>query len=109
MKRPLPTASTMPSCGFSLAVSGSTMPLLVFSSRSTGLITTRSPSGRSFMEPSLGGDNTFSTQLARVLMIADQGVAFNLREGVLSASGEGGRLGNRSTTQEGGTYEEGLS
>src|SRR5207245_6677000 len=44
----LPTASTIPSCGFSLAVSGMTIPLLVISSRSTGLTTTRSPSGLRF-------------------------------------------------------------
>src|SRR5205823_11524221 len=39
----------MPSWGFSLAVSGSTIPDLVFSSFSTGLSTTRSPSGLRFM------------------------------------------------------------
>src|SRR3954453_23168600 len=38
-----------PSWGFSLAVSGRTMPLLVISSRALGLMTTRSPSGRSFV------------------------------------------------------------
>src|SRR5579884_61718 len=43
--RPGPTASTEPSCGFSLAVSGSTMPLLVISSFAFGLTITRSPSG----------------------------------------------------------------
>src|SRR5713101_656441 len=75
MKRPLPTASIMPSCGFSLAVSGRTMPLLVFSSRSTGLITTRSPSGLNFMRdpPSVGW---FSTQLVRVLMILESARSF---------------------------------
>src|SRR6202171_1223568 len=46
---PVPTASTMPSWGFSLAVSGSTIPLLVFSSFSTGFTTTRSPNGLRFM------------------------------------------------------------
>src|SRR6267378_1458007 len=66
MKRPLPTASIRPSCGFSLAVSGRTIPLLVRSSRSTGLITTRSPSGRKRMfEPSL--TVAISTLIARVL------------------------------------------
>src|SRR5258708_18073013 len=39
----------MPSWGFSLAVSGRTIPLLVFSSFSTGLTTTRSPNGLRFM------------------------------------------------------------
>src|SRR5437870_5613123 len=47
--RPGPTASTMPSWGFSLAVSGRTMPLFVLSSRSTGLRRTRSPRGLTFM------------------------------------------------------------
>src|SRR6266446_1149801 len=46
---PVPTASTMPSWGFSLAVSGSTIPDLVLSSFSTGFTTTRSPSGFRFM------------------------------------------------------------
>src|ERR1700681_2993654 len=39
----------MPSWGFSLAVSGRTIPLFVFSSLSTGLTTTRSPNGLRFM------------------------------------------------------------
>src|SRR5260370_30401325 len=39
----------MPSWGFSLAVSGRTIPLFVFSSFSTGLTTTRSPNGLRFM------------------------------------------------------------
>ena len=38
-------AITLPSCGFSLALSGTTMPLAVFSSGSTCLTTTRSPIG----------------------------------------------------------------
>src|SRR6187399_3292224 len=38
-----------PSWGFSLAVSGRTMPLLVISSRGVGWMTTRSPSGRSLV------------------------------------------------------------
>src|SRR5712692_7700887 len=74
MKRPLPTASIRPSCGFSLAVSGRTIPLLVRSSRSTGLITTRSPSGRKRMfEPSL--TVAVSTLIPRVLIIAEAGTA----------------------------------
>ena len=43
--RPVPTATTLPSCGFSFAESGRTIPLAVFSSVSTSSITTRSPSG----------------------------------------------------------------
>src|SRR5579863_3956708 len=46
--RPLPTAITVPSWGFSLAVSGITMPLLVISSLAAGFTTTRSPTGRIF-------------------------------------------------------------
>src|SRR5438046_2120721 len=42
---PGPTATTVPSWGFSFAVSGRTIPLLVISSRAFGLIKTRSPSG----------------------------------------------------------------
>ena len=48
-RRPGPTARISPSWGFSLAVSGSTMPLLVISSRGVGLMTTRSPSGWSLV------------------------------------------------------------
>src|SRR6266550_2189830 len=47
--RPGPADRIVPSWGFSLAVSGRTMPLLVISSRADGWITTRSPSGRSFV------------------------------------------------------------
>src|SRR6266540_3892712 len=43
--RPGPTATTSPSCGFSLAVSGMTMPEAVVSSPSPGLTTMRSSSG----------------------------------------------------------------
>src|SRR5262249_3141648 len=43
---PGPTARTSPRCGFSLAVSGSTMPPAVFSSASICRITTRSSRGR---------------------------------------------------------------
>src|SRR5450759_5674814 len=39
----------VPSCGFSLAVSGRTIPLLVTSSRALGLMTTRSPRGLSLL------------------------------------------------------------
>src|SRR4029079_3838249 len=42
-----------PSWGFSLAVSGRTIPLLVISSRALGLMTTRSPSARSFVAVAL--------------------------------------------------------
>ena len=44
---PGPTASTLPRCGFCLAVSGSRMPPAVFSSASSGSTTTRSSRGRS--------------------------------------------------------------
>src|SRR5215213_230459 len=47
-RRPLPTAITLPRWGFSLAVSGITIPDFVVSSRSAGCTTTRSPSGWSF-------------------------------------------------------------
>src|SRR3954469_6553079 len=45
---PLPTARTLPRLGFSLAVSGRTMPLLVLDSASTRLTRILSPRGRSF-------------------------------------------------------------
>src|SRR5688572_326191 len=48
-RRPSPAASTVPRCGFSLAVSGSTIPDFVVSSRPSGLTTTRSPSGLSLV------------------------------------------------------------
>src|SRR5690606_4851489 len=47
--RPLPTAITFPSCGFSLAVSGMMIPPLVFSSSSMRLTRMRSCSGWTFM------------------------------------------------------------
>src|SRR3954454_11189086 len=51
---PSPTATTLPFCGFSLAVSGRTMPLAVVSSSSTGLTISLSPRGFSFIrEPPL--------------------------------------------------------
>src|SRR5215212_6555675 len=46
---PGPADRIVPSWGFSLAVSGRTIPLFVISSRAVGWITTRSPSGRSFV------------------------------------------------------------
>src|SRR5664279_798660 len=46
---PGPAARIVPSIGFSFAVSGRTMPLLVMSSRGVGLMTTRSPRGFSFL------------------------------------------------------------
>src|SRR5450759_767131 len=46
---PGPTARMVPPCGFSLAVSGRTIPLLVTSSRALGLMTTRSPRGLSLL------------------------------------------------------------
>src|SRR5687768_3771244 len=44
---PSPTDRTLPRLGFSLAVSGRTMPLLVLDSASTRLTRTLSPRGRS--------------------------------------------------------------
>ena len=51
----------VPSWGFSLAVSGRTMPLLVISSRADGWITTRSPSGRSFVAVTVAVANVHSS------------------------------------------------
>src|ERR1700710_1774703 len=53
---PSPTATTLPFCGFSLAVSGRTMPLAVVSSSSTGFTISRSPRGFRFINepPSFG-------------------------------------------------------
>src|SRR3954447_5862475 len=56
---PGPAAMISPSWGFSFAVSGRTMPLFVISSRALGLMTTRSPSGLSFV--------AFAVALANVL------------------------------------------
>ena len=50
---PGPTATTSPSCGFSLTVSGMIMPPFVLSSPSMRRMTTRSCNGRNFMERSL--------------------------------------------------------
>src|SRR5581483_11198897 len=47
---PGPTARTRPRCGFSFAVSGSTMPLTVCSSSSRTSTIKRSPSGFRFMQ-----------------------------------------------------------
>src|SRR5271157_4679084 len=46
---PSPTARTLPFCGFSLAVSGSTRPLAVVSSSSIARTIRRSPRGLSFI------------------------------------------------------------
>src|SRR6201746_336618 len=46
---PSPTATTLPFCGFSLAVSGRTMPLAVVASSSIALTISRSPRGFSFI------------------------------------------------------------
>src|SRR5581483_2147047 len=51
--RPGPTAITFPCCGFSLAVSGSTIPPAVRSSCVCAFTTTLSPSGRIFIVPNL--------------------------------------------------------
>ena len=59
--RPGPTARTVPFWGFSFAVSGRTMPLLVISSRAVGWITTRSPSGRSFVAETVAVANVHSS------------------------------------------------
>src|SRR6266511_2387021 len=48
-RAPGPTASTRPRCGFSFAVSGSTMPLTVVSSSSRTSTISRSPSGCRFI------------------------------------------------------------
>src|SRR5437762_1887433 len=47
---PSPTARTLPRCGFSLAVSGRTIPLAVVSSSSIGKTISRFPRGLSFIE-----------------------------------------------------------
>src|SRR4029079_10692400 len=54
-QRPSPTARTSPFWGFSLAVSGRTIPLAVVSSSSSGWTISRSPRGLSFItrEPPL--------------------------------------------------------
>src|SRR5439155_12076344 len=47
---PSPTAKTLPRCGFSLAVSGRTIPLAVVSSSSIGETISRFPRRLSFIE-----------------------------------------------------------
>src|SRR5215212_5944743 len=61
---PGPTAITSPSCGFSLAVSGTMMPPAVLSSASTRRTRTRSCRGRSFMPRSSPGScrGSFTTR-----------------------------------------------
>src|SRR5437870_7064713 len=98
---PVPTASTMPSWGFSLAVSGRTIPLLVFSSFSTGLTTTRSPNGLRFMcsPPQLivfssPSPRALSTRRGRLLILVPTGFELlnvPLRVGVIL--GQRRRLG----------------
>src|SRR3954451_3247708 len=59
--RPGPTATTLPSCGFSLAVSGMTRPDLVVCSASTAWMTRRSSSGLMVTDtcrPPLSGGGT---------------------------------------------------
>src|SRR5215213_9537540 len=57
---PSPTARTLPFCGFSFAVSGSTRPEAVVSSSSTALTINRSPRGLSFMPVNLHSDRARS-------------------------------------------------
>src|SRR6476620_1779900 len=59
--RPGPAARILPSWGFSLAVSGRTIPLLVVSSRGVGWTTTRSPSGRSLVDTAVAVANVHSS------------------------------------------------
>src|SRR5262249_48788243 len=60
---PGPTARTRPRCGFSLAVSGSTMPLDVVSSSSRTSTINRSPSGFRFMNCLLCGSGTLTPKV----------------------------------------------
>src|SRR4051812_20540121 len=62
---PSPTARTLPRWGFSLAVSGRTMPLAVVSSSSIALTISRSPRGLSFIY-NLRQQFAFGTLRARV-------------------------------------------
>src|SRR6476469_2924625 len=67
---PSPTATTVPFWGFSLAVSGRTMPLAVVSSSSIGLTISRSPRGFSFIrEPPLFGRYYWSKSRNRALKL----------------------------------------
>src|SRR2546423_648042 len=62
---PSPTARTLPRCGFSLAVSGRTIPLAVVSSSSIGRTISRFPRGLSFIVlPSVV--KSFGTRAMRV-------------------------------------------
>src|SRR5258708_18859722 len=70
--RPGPTARIVPSWGFSLAVSGRTMPLFVISSRGVGWITTRSPSGRSFVVEAVAVANVHSSWDDGVAVVASR-------------------------------------
>src|SRR3954452_17845195 len=66
---PSPTASTLPLCGFSFAVSGRTIPEAVVVSSSTALTIRRSPSGLSFIGRSLrwhAGKKAVGTRHTRV-------------------------------------------
>src|SRR5438874_3171610 len=83
-RAPGPTANTRPRCGFSLAVSGRTIPLTVNSSSSRTSTIKRSPSGCRFMKASLKGlsRNGFCAELSRGPRTAPPGsdVARALRE-----------------------------
>src|SRR5688572_14405790 len=61
---PLPTARTLPRLGFSLAVSGRTMPLLVLDSASTRLTRILSPRGRSFAMCQVSAEKVASCELS---------------------------------------------
>src|ERR687892_2779737 len=105
---PSPTARTLPRCGFSLAVSGRTMPLAVVSSSSIALTITRSPRGFSFIDTSVGTLAMrvpgYSTRYRRVLrlVLVRRGAPQALRElgrGLLDLGeadhGDGVLLGDR--------------
>src|SRR6266446_9508366 len=72
--RPGPADRIVPSWGFSLAVSGRTMPLLVISSRADGWITTRSPSGRSFVAETVAVANVHSSSSWRPWLAVEHGL-----------------------------------
>src|SRR5204863_6285645 len=69
-RSPGPTARTRPSWGFSFAVSGRTIPLLVISSRSRALITTREPSGFSLSLPFVSGLGAVATAMGSPLLLS---------------------------------------
>src|SRR5436305_5111298 len=83
-RAPGPTDSTWPRCGFSLAVSGRTIPLTVNSSSSRTSTINRSPSGCRFMKASLKSlsRNGFCAELSRGPRTAppDSNIARALRE-----------------------------